>query len=527
MGKQFDVVYDDFTGGHFMGPSQANQPRNTFTGPNVVCTADEGFLMPDGGWKKMTTAASTGLTTAPEITPPTVFGSSNTYQTNTRAEIWFVANGAPTLVRQVIPELDSVQTVATLPLGIQRQPVGSVLGNRISFHRGLSTNLLYLVTLGGTVTTATISADFTLGTFWWNNFAFGAGLGSNRLWFSAAGDPTSWPALNFIDVGESFSPIYAVVPTGDSLFIGKPDGWWTLTGVPGQSASLRRLSTTGHPAIKNTVIASPHIGRGAVHSNVGIVQRTIRGQLAEIVRGTQVEVFAHHSGVDKSKAIFVTTAGEYVVVTETDAASAGYDGTMWCYSESRGIWRQKAMPTKASQGAEGIMWIPVEDRAGDSERFYAVGLERYASTNHAIYVYSGFREPLDPQVDAYGYYDTATATLAEYSNTAPFTVKEMVVEVDFGQPAQQGAQRSVKASVVTQSVTDLDQTFDIAGDLAVPFRSTKLVKTWANANNTRRGHRQTVRFGVNDGAAATMTAAPVIEMTGVKVRRVILRCEMV
>lgn len=527
MGKQFDVVYDDFTGGHFMGPSQANQPRNTWTGPNVICTADQGFLMPDGGWTKMSSAVASSLSSAPAITPPTVFQSPSTYRTNTRAEIWF--STGTTAVRRVIPENGTNDTIATLPLAPSTQEVGGILGNRMSFHRGASTLILYLVTNGGTITTvSSLPADFSLGTFWWNNFAFGASIASNRVYYSAAGDPTSWPSTNFIDVGESATTIYSIVPTADTLFIGKADGWWAITGVPGQTATLRRLSTTGHPGVKNATIATPHTGRGAVQSNVGIIQRSIRGVLAEVVRGSQVDVFARRPGVDKAKAIYVTSAGEYVVVTETDAASVGYDGTQWVYSESRGIWRQKAMPTKGSQSAEGIMWIPVEDRAGDSERFYAVGLERYTSTNHSVYVYSSPREPIDPQTDANGYYDTATVTLAEYSQAAPFAVKEMVVEVDFGQPTTQGAQRTVKASVVTQSVTDLDQTFAIdTGDLAVPFASGQFAKTWQNANTTRRGHRQTIRFAPTDGAAGTLTAAPVIEMTGVKVRRVILRCETV
>jgi hypothetical protein len=55
MGRRFDVVYDDFTGGHFVGATQTKQPRDTWTGVNAICTADEGFLMPDAGTTQVAT----------------------------------------------------------------------------------------------------------------------------------------------------------------------------------------------------------------------------------------------------------------------------------------------------------------------------------------------------------------------------------------------------------------------------------------------------------------------------------------
>ena len=41
----FQITYEDFSGGQYMGPRSTNLPKNTWTGKNVMCTPD-GQLMP-------------------------------------------------------------------------------------------------------------------------------------------------------------------------------------------------------------------------------------------------------------------------------------------------------------------------------------------------------------------------------------------------------------------------------------------------------------------------------------------------
>lgn len=529
MGKQFDVVYDDFTGGHYMGPTQANQPRNTWTGANVICTADQGFLMPDGGWTKPADPAYSP-SSAPVITPPATFPPPLLSPSGAfNLDVVFGTSLGSTIYRQN-PVGGSAGTLGTTAAGPLHSAVVTMLGNRLAFVNGAGGASAYLVTSSGTSTTVTTSANFSLGMWWWNNFGFGCGNLSNRLYFSAAGDPTSWPAANYVDIGESGRYIQAIVPTNEALYIGKSDGWWVLTGVPGQTATLRRLTRigiVGPPGNGGSTPPTPVWAAAACETRQGILFRSERGPGLNLLRGTQVDQFAYMPYGEQVG--YVVPAGEYVqVLTTGDTLTE--QAHMFVWSDVNRRWRHKPMPTPASQGAtsQGIRWAPALDGDVAADWLYAVSIEGYSGSSFGLYTWYANREPLEPQVDAFGYYDTATVTLSEYSQATPFAVKEMIVEVDFGQPATQGAQRSVKASVVTQSVTDLDQTFPIdTGDLAVPFSSSQFGKTWQNANTTRRGHRQTVRFAPTDGAAGTLTAAPVIEMTGVKVRRVILRCETV
>lgn len=532
MGKQFDVVYDDFTGGHYMGPTQANQPRNTWTGPNVICTADQGFLMPDGGLTKMTSEiVSAGTSEA--ISQPIAFRDpANPVTSN--ASIFFTRRGSTTIYR-VVMETNTITPLATTANNTTPLAATSVLGNRVAFQRETSSSVtMYLCTYGGTVTTVTVPVDFTLGTWWWGNFAFGATLGSNRLYFSAAGDPTSWPANNYFDVGESGYSIISVVPTGDVLYVGTSAGWWAISGVPGQTASLRKLATPGIGGLPQAGAFYPQHACGASLINQGVLFRSPRGALVNVLSGSTVRAFAHSPGLPGSNDAavdMVTSAGDLTCVLDTTySADRTYNAArLFLWSDLHRRWRVKSLPTAAQVSAAlGVRYWTVEDRDALGTNLYLIGAETNGVNNVDLVGWYAPKEPVDPQTDANGYYDTATVTLSEYSQPTPFAVKEMIVELDFGQPATQGAQRTVKASVVTQGVTDLDQTFAVdTGDLAVPFSSSQFAKSWQNANNTRRGHRQTIRFAPTDGAAATLTAAPVIEMTGVKVRRVILRCETV
>jgi hypothetical protein len=79
---------------------------------------------------------------------------------------------------------------------------------------------------------------------------------SNRLYFSAAGNFASWPAANFIDVGDA-APIVAVTPLRSTLLIAKSGGtdetWWMLRGTPGVNAVLRRVSRFQGPGRANNL----------------------------------------------------------------------------------------------------------------------------------------------------------------------------------------------------------------------------------------------------------------------------------
>lgn len=77
------------------------------------------------------------------------------------------------------------------------------------------------------------------------NFMFLAGNAANpsRLYFSALGDPETWPALNFIDVGKGDGDqITGLAVLLDRLVITKNNSVWLLEGDASSNFVLRRIT---------------------------------------------------------------------------------------------------------------------------------------------------------------------------------------------------------------------------------------------------------------------------------------------
>lgn len=71
-----------------------------------------------------------------------------------------------------------------------------------------------------------------------------------RLWFSkvdaAGSDFDTWPANNYYDVGNN-DPITALQPIFNTLYVGKREGWWSISGVLGTLASIRDVCIGNGP----------------------------------------------------------------------------------------------------------------------------------------------------------------------------------------------------------------------------------------------------------------------------------------
>jgi len=75
----------------------------------------------------------------------------------------------------------------------------------------------------------------------WADRLWLVGSGAKRLFYSDTSNPESWPALNWMDVGDVAYTIQALVPTGDALYIVKTDSVWQLTGRTSSDFYLRRI----------------------------------------------------------------------------------------------------------------------------------------------------------------------------------------------------------------------------------------------------------------------------------------------
>lgn len=164
-------------------------------------------------------------------------------------------------------------------------------------------------------------------------YFFVAGTAGNpsRLWFSALGDYTTWPALNYIDVNEGDGePIEDILSASDGMIIAKKSSLWLMLGSSEDNFSLHQLGKAngGYP------------GRCLTQTPQGVV---VAGQTG---------VFLWSGGTPARISEPVETgyslAGDYVSVE--NVGSGVYvcdekDGTIWAHDLSRGIWWKETITT--------------------------------------------------------------------------------------------------------------------------------------------------------------------------------------
>ena len=516
MGKAFDVEWDDFTGGHFVGARGTGQPMNTWTGDNVICTADEGMLMAAPSWTSSNQIFS--------------IGAAGTLSSPMRASIY---NGTYLQDFGVLTALTNTSTLYSVSLSTGTVTSLGALSYQPSVEHATRFGTRWVSTAngnpvvvynanGGSATYYSAAGSMGGGAWTWGQFVVAATSNGDKLYYSAAGDVTSWPSGNYLTFGETggSNRILTVVPTNDTLYVLTTGAWWAVTGVLGQTTTIRRLTPTG--------------ATGAIYSGVGATTSVLAcetvggiftygggdGEPLTLVSGTQVRPVLHLAA-DK-KITRLARSGYHVLGQQNDEK-------LWVYSERHHRWRTASLAATNGSGHTAY-YQPVEDLEGDAKIAMTV-VYRDGSSSSTGYVVSQEAEPTQPTTTS-GVFDSATATLAEYRGKDPFRIKKLLVEVDFGQPTTQTGQRSLGAQVLTNSRIGLPARFlrTTSGEVdplaTAPYTADTFTQTWNDATATLRGDRVLLDFDVADGAD-TFAAAPRIGMRGVKVRRVIMRAETV
>jgi hypothetical protein len=515
MGRSFTVEYDDFTGGHFVGANQAQQPKNTWTGNDIVCTSDEGFLMP--------TAASSlvggYLASSSEPSPATSFpeaGNASRMMTTQLLDLFYLASGTWNLV------------VSAFPANVDASASPAVFGGSVYFPSATGSALYGVTTAYVVSTVSTGSAGFNAGVYSWKNWLVGAN--NNTIWFSAPDAPTSWPTTNFITIGNSSHPILCCVPTQDELLVMTTEAFWSVTGVLGETTTVRKITHHSASALSVTTSGIDASRQYAVNTQAGLLFLGLPNQIA-LLRGKQITTFATAPNTWFQS---IVPYGNHVVAVGGTRDLAMIDqGTLqgaglWVWNAQTGQWRVHTLPT-TTVGSFNFWKVAANTAGGTS----SVSVIDQWSVGSGIYQLQARTFELDPVSPSDGTTsNTGTVTLAEHQRNSPFRVKEMLVEVDLASRYTSGAyaawtaKRSLTAQVLMPSVADLDSRRTAAGE-PDPVASSTFTKTFQTGAATKRGQREMVRFSINDGATSAYSVVPKLTLEGVKVRRVILQCEEV
>ena len=474
MAKQWDVEYDDFSGGYWVGKG-AQWPHNTWRGLGLMAATDGTGLVPTSAWE----ANSNAFTS--DVTGVTLIDGDNA--------VWGVGGAVDDWSVLTVSTAGAWTTAHTLTnAGVSLEPGGVIAP--VAFNSFLmlpsnTANTLALFPYSGAPSSATTQATFYRMCAY-NSFAFGNAQFSNRVYYCAALNPASWPAANYYDIGGSGATVTCMLEFGGNLWFGTTEGWYVASGVPGDSFTVRQANSSlgsawAVSADSQLLASNPFKGtpgyRALCHSMSGSSRLPI-----------------HFGGGVQSSTEYYATGmarlGPWVLLLQASRT--------WVMDVATRVWHVVSNPTTFTDIAGGLgaigSWIVAHD---------------------GTYIY---RLPINPTLTGYTSpsYLSATATLAEYQRNDPFIVRELIAEVEL----------DANSSTATRTLTTrvlLPGSTDLAIATATAAATATKSSTWAVAGTNQRA---TVRHNTDD-SVASYVAQPEVTLAGVKLRRLIMRCQEV
>lgn len=260
----FRYEWNDFSGGYYIGPSAINQPKNTWTGTNVVLTDDDASIVPTNAVYEYT-LTGTDTTGGYIQLPGTVAGTSPgtpTYFNNTIIipfiEYQNVGNPSGCLyLIDVVTQVVTKVTVVTAPsASFGFSPYEPVC---IKVDGSSATDFYIYVAFGGSsyyrvrkstlaITTVTPSGGAAMasitGLAVWGARLILWSANDDRIVFSNALDFTTVSSENYVQIGYSEDRVMLVMPRQFDLIVCKQGGFYSVTGVLGTSTAVRQLNDT-------------------------------------------------------------------------------------------------------------------------------------------------------------------------------------------------------------------------------------------------------------------------------------------
>jgi hypothetical protein len=260
----FRYEWNDFSGGYYVGPSAINQPKNTWTGTNVVLTDDDASVVPTNAVYEYTltgTDTTGGYIQAPGTVVSQTLGTP-TYFNNTIIIpfIEYLAVGNPSgclyLIDAVTQIVTKVTVVTASAASFGFSPYEPVC---VKVDGTSATDFYIYVTFGGSsyyrvrkstlaITTVTPSGGAAMtsisGLTVWGARLILWSMSDDRIIFSNALDFTTVSSENYVQIGYSEDRVIRVLSRQFDLIVCKQGGFYSVTGVLGTSTAVRQLNDT-------------------------------------------------------------------------------------------------------------------------------------------------------------------------------------------------------------------------------------------------------------------------------------------
>jgi hypothetical protein len=511
----FQIVYDDFSGGQYMGVRDANQPKNTWNGNNVIATPN-GELIPTGTITVGTYAGVAGQTNVG------IYGHWFDY---VNAYI-FSRYGSTTYMHKYAHQNGTLYpitpTTYTLSGAINTNVAYSFLS--ASFFYGAGTTIYEAIASSGTQgpNMSFVSGYLPLFIESYKLRLVVASINSQRLHYSGVWGGSGYGAFAAGQYYDFNSSIRAIYPRTDDLLVVCDDGVYSLTGVLGSSVNIQLLAPQHN--------ATNGMDRGAVINrnlyyidNPGTVSGTdsngsFDGRLYRFIGATN----QHAASFKYGDYIFSDTgkrpamAGSVVGLTNARLSVQFRNGITY-FETTPGVYGKAQVwnitPSNNALAYDKVYQIAkCMDEAPDE--YFLTAFVNHDATNKPIVIYRTIiNVPGPTKLDANFSISSSspiqnpsgTVELSEYWHQKPFTVKEVFIEYI----ATTGA--AVSCYIEPTGVVDVPPANITASttssDTSPAVGNTRMYRYWPN--NAMKG------FGVK----------PHLTITNSFIKRVILNCE--
>lgn len=424
----FQITYDDFTGGHYMGDRVNNQPANTWKGSQVVLHP-RGDIMPMMSTTDYHTFSATGLQEGAALDHWIVGGTSYVFMT------WY-ATGPTYYARMLKKALDdptgsiSSQTVTgrTFQGLVAYDPTNSW------FYFAYDGNIAKITTTGTASTVSTTLAATTdvnnvaIAGYrllaWATPYAYNTTNNGSKLYYSDA-TRTTFATTDYYEFAGSIRGVY---PRTNDIIVVTNEGVYSMVGVLGSSITIQRLLATSD-TLEGMRYAAV-LGRSLIFGD-SIQTGTIDGHLYEL-SGASLRSIA---SFDNDVILDNYNSGSYNMVVQNAGngrvVAAFRTGHVYV-SDMNGTWSRLQSITT---GVSGLNKTCISQGSTDSRNEYfaivrvltagMVGITRFPM--HAPFpIKDEYKWGTSNSNSTTG--PTGTVTLADYWHDKPFTVKEVRVE---------------------------------------------------------------------------------------------------
>lgn len=527
----FQITYDDFSGGQYMGPRSNNLPKNTWTGKNVSSTPD-GKLIPSSPlelsrYQRSGFAASSG-----NIVDHWIIGNNSYVFTQ-----WSPSVGVAWSTMTVHSTISNGTTAPTAPTGynlydgIQNLQInGQVAYAKIptdltpNFYFVGWGDIYRIVPATGVITTISSGTGIHVSNIALYAYRFiGWQTGFRQLYYSNV-DMITWSSSQYYEFNTDITNV--VVRTND-LLVFTEGGVYSLTGIFGSSVTIQLIvpELNSSEGMKNAVVVNRNayfidesgggnatLFSGRIHVLNGATVQTAHqilntDTISVSKKGTGVSI--GHLGVVNNGRLALQLTNGFFYVETTPGQWARYYSSRNDYT-TVGITTNQRIGKPGLAAADELCLVASVSAASPfSASDLGLVLTRYLHNTPDIEnVDSGLTTAL-PGVTA----PTGTVNLSEYWHQKPFTVKEAFVQFY----ARTGYTPAITVGITPSGIIDLYSSYN--GSASVEASEPLSVGT-ANTN----GASITQRYHINN-AAKGFGISTYLTFSNATIQRVILNCE--